>query len=72
MQFDTLFHTLAQRHGFRTYRAELLMLRDRTKTLTALVAAEQLVQAKAAEVRRLQVFLRRAPVECFSRLLPTL
>lgn len=37
VQFDPLFHTLAQRHGFRTYLAGLLMPRDRSKTLTALV-----------------------------------
>jgi hypothetical protein len=36
-------HTLAQRHGFRTYLSGLLMPRDRSKTLTALVGAEPLV-----------------------------
>jgi hypothetical protein len=34
---------LAQRHGFRTYLSGLLMPRDRSKTLTALVGAEPLV-----------------------------
>ena len=57
VQFDPLFHTLAQRHGFRTYLAGLLMPRDRSKTLTALVGAEPLVQAQAAEVQQLQFFL---------------
>ncbi|MFL6632083.1 MAG: hypothetical protein ACJ8HJ_07190 [Massilia sp.] len=60
MQFDPLFHTLAQRHGFRTYLAGLLMPRDRSKTLTALVGAEPLVQSQAAEVQRLQFFLSEA------------
>jgi hypothetical protein len=45
VQFDPLFHTLAQRQGFRTYLSGLLMPRDRSKTLTALVGAEPLVQA---------------------------
>ena len=45
VQFDSLFHTLAQRHGFRTHLAGLLMPRDRSKTLTALVGAEPLIQA---------------------------
>ena len=57
VQFDPLFHTLAQRHGFRTYLAGLLMPRDRSKTLTALVGAEPLIQAQAAEVQQLQFFL---------------
>ena len=39
VQFDPLFRTLAQRHGFRTYLAGLLMPRDRSKTLTALFGA---------------------------------
>jgi SRSO17 transposase len=60
VQFDPLFHTLAQRQGFRTYLAGLLMPRDRSKTLTALVGAEPLVQAQAAEVQRLQFFLSEA------------
>ena len=54
VQFDSLFHTLAQRHGFRTYLAGLLMPRDRSKPLTALVGAEPLIQAQAAEVQQLQ------------------
>lgn len=33
VQFDSLFHTLAQRHGFRTYLAGLLLPRDRSKTV---------------------------------------
>jgi hypothetical protein len=33
VQFDPLFHTLAQRHGFRTYLAGLLLPRDRSKTV---------------------------------------
>ena len=57
VQFDHLFHTLAQRYGFRTYLAGLLMPRDRSKTLTALAGAEPLVQAQAAEVQQLQFFL---------------
>ena len=60
MQFDPLFQTLAQRHGFRTYLAGLLLPRERSKTLTALVGAEPLVQAQAAEVQRLQFFLSEA------------
>jgi len=60
VQFDPLFRTLAQRHGFRTYLSGLLMPRDRSKTLTALVGAEPLVQAQAAEVQRLQFFLSEA------------
>jgi FOG: Transposase len=60
VQFDPLFHTLAQRRGFRTYLAGLLMPRDRSKTLTALVGAEPLVQAQAAEVQQLQFFLSEA------------
>jgi len=60
VQFDPLFQTLAQRHGFRTYLAGLLLPRERSKTLTALVGAEPLVQAQAAEVQRLQFFLSEA------------
>lgn len=40
--------------------AGLLLPRDRSKTLRALVGAEPLVQAKAAEVQRLQLFLPEA------------
>lgn len=56
VQFDPVFQTRAQRHGFRTYLSGLLLPRDRSKTLTALVGAEPLVQAQAAEVQRLQFF----------------
>lgn len=42
VQFDHLFHTLAQRYEFRTYLSGLLMPRDRSKTLIALVGAEPL------------------------------
>ena len=38
--FDSLFHTRTQRQRFRDYLAGLLLPRDRTKTLTALVGAE--------------------------------
>jgi len=57
MHFDPLFHSLAQRHHFRTYLAGLLAPRDRPKTLTALAGAEPLVQAQAAPVQQLQFFL---------------
>jgi SRSO17 transposase len=60
VQFDPLFQTLAQRYGFRTYLSGLLLPRERSKTLTALVGAEPLVQAQAAEVQRLQFFLSEA------------
>ena len=60
VQFDSLLQTRAQRHGFRTYLSGLLLPRDRSKTLTALVGAEPLVQAQAAEVQRLQFFLSEA------------
>ncbi|MDB5794059.1 MAG: Transposase [Noviherbaspirillum sp.] len=40
VQFDSLFHSLAQRRCFRTYLAGLLAPRDRPKTLTALAGAE--------------------------------
>ena len=60
VQFDSLFGSLAQRQGFRTYLAGLLLPRDRSKTLTALVGAEPLVQAQAAQVQRLQFFLSEA------------
>lgn len=55
--FDPLFHSLAQRHSFRTYLAGLLAPRDRPKTLTALAGAEPLVQAQTAPVQQLQFFL---------------
>lgn len=57
IQFDSLFHSLAQRSNFRTYLAGLLAPRDRAKTLTALAGAEPLVQAQAAPVQQLQFFL---------------
>jgi len=60
VQFEPLFQTLAQRHGFRTYLSGLLLPRELSKTLTALVGAEPLVQAQAAEVQRLQFFLSEA------------
>lgn len=60
VQFDSLFHSLAQRHHFRTYLAGLLAPRDRPKTLTALAGAEPLVQAQAAPVQQLQFFLSEA------------
>jgi SRSO17 transposase len=59
-QFDSLFQTLAQRHGFRTYLSGFVLPSDRSKTLTALVGAEPLVQAQAAEVQRLQFFMSEA------------
>ena len=60
MQFNSRFQTLAQRRGFRTYLSGLLLPRDRSKTLTALVGAERLVQAQAADLQRLQFFLSEA------------
>ena len=54
VQFDPLLQTPAQRHGFRCVLSGLLLPRDRSKTLTALV------QAQAAEVQRLQFFLSEA------------
>ena len=57
VQFEPLFQTLAQRHGFRTYLCGLSSPRERSKTLTALVGAEPLVQVQAAQVQRLQFFL---------------
>jgi SRSO17 transposase len=55
--FDDLFHSVAQRRGFRDYLQGLLLPRDRQKTLTALAGAEPVVQAQAAAVQRLQFFL---------------
>lgn len=57
VQFDSLFHSLAQRHSFRTYLAGLLAPRQRNKTLTALAGAEPVVQAQTAPVQQLQFFL---------------
>ena len=42
------------------YTGRRALLRGRSKTLTALVGAEPLVQAQAAEVQRLQFFLSEA------------
>lgn len=50
MQFDPLFQTRAQHHGFRTYQSSLLLPRDWFETLTALVGDAPLVQVQAAEV----------------------
>jgi SRSO17 transposase len=57
VHFDPLFHSLAQRHHFRTYLAGLLAPRDRPKTLTAIAGAQPLVQAQSAPVQQLQFFL---------------
>ena len=56
-----LLQTLAQRQSFRTYLSGLLFPRDQSKTLTALVGAEPLIQPQAAEVQWLQVFCPRPP-----------
>ena len=45
---------------FETYLSGLLLPRDRSKTLTALVGAEPLVQPQTGEVQRLQFFLSEA------------
>ena len=58
--FDDLFHPQIQRQRFRAYLAGLLLPRDRTKTLTALVGAEPIVQAQIAPVQQLQFFLTEA------------
>lgn len=42
MQFDPLLKTQAQRRGFRTNLSGLLLPRDRSKALTALVGTEPL------------------------------
>jgi SRSO17 transposase len=55
--FDDLFGHLAQRRGFRAYLQGVLLPHDRHKTLTGLAGAEPVVQAQAAEVQRLQLFL---------------
>jgi SRSO17 transposase len=55
--FDDLFHTHIQRRRFREYLAGLLLPRDRTKTLTALVGATPITQAQTAPVQQLQFFL---------------
>jgi hypothetical protein len=57
VHFGAVFHSLAQRHNFRTYLASsLLAPRQRNKTLTALAGAEPVVQAQAAPVQQLQFF----------------
>jgi hypothetical protein len=56
-RFDDLFHSLAQRRGFREYLAGLLAPRDRNKTLTALAGAEPVTGAGHPAVQRLQFFL---------------
>jgi SRSO17 transposase len=56
-QFDDLFSVLAPRESFRAYLQGLLLLRDRKKTLTALVGTEPVLGAQAAPVQRLQFFL---------------
>ena len=58
--FDDLFHTHIQCRRFREYLAGLLLPRDRTKTLTALVGAEPITQAQTAPVQQLQFFLSEA------------
>src|SRR5258706_14239858 len=58
--FDDLFHTSIQCRRFREYLAGLLLPRDRTKTLTALVGAEPIPQAQTAAVQHLQFFLAEA------------
>ncbi|OGB35315.1 MAG: hypothetical protein A3F78_11735 [Burkholderiales bacterium RIFCSPLOWO2_12_FULL_61_40] len=52
MQFDSLFHSSAQRQSFRTYLAGLLLPRERPKTLTALAGVEPLVQARRGVLGR--------------------
>jgi SRSO17 transposase len=59
-RFDDLFHSLAQRRGFREYLAGLLGPRDRNKTLTALAGAEPVTGAGHPAVQRLQFFLSEA------------
>jgi len=58
--FDELFHTHIQRRRFREYLAGLLLPRDRTKTLTALVGAEPITQAQTAPVQQRHFFLSEA------------
>src|SRR5438309_11915556 len=55
--FDDLFTHVAQRRGFREYRAGLLAPRERNKTLTALAGAEPVTGSKLPAVQRLQFFL---------------
>src|SRR5690606_37625176 len=56
-QFDDLFSSLTQRHGFRECLAGLLAPRDRNKTLTALAGAEPVTGTQHPAVQRLQFFL---------------
>jgi len=56
-RFDSLFSSLAQRRGFRDYLQDLLLPRDRNKTLTGLGGAELIAGAQHREVQRLQWFL---------------
>jgi DDE superfamily endonuclease len=56
-RFDDLFTRVAQRRGFREYRAGLLAPRERSKTLTALAGAEPVTGAQHPAVQRLQFFL---------------
>jgi hypothetical protein len=56
-RFDPLFGSLAQRRGFRTYLAGLLLPRERNKTLTCLAGVEPVVGAQHPAGQRLQFFL---------------
>jgi SRSO17 transposase len=56
-RFGDLFHSLAQRRGFREYLAGLLVPRDRNKTLTALAGAGPVAGAGHPAVQRRQFFL---------------
>jgi SRSO17 transposase len=56
-EFDGLFRSLAQRHGFRDYLQGLLLPRNRNKTQTGLAGAEPITGAQHREVQRLQWFL---------------
>ena len=49
--------SLAQRRGFRTYLAGLLLPRERNKTLTCLAGVEPVVGAQHPAAQRLQFFL---------------
>jgi SRSO17 transposase len=55
--FDDLFCHRAQRRSFRDYLQELLLPRERNKTLTALAGTEPGVGAQAAAVQQLQSFV---------------
>src|SRR5688500_11681222 len=56
-RFDGLLGSLAQRRSFRAYLQDLLLPRDRNKTLTALAGAEPVLGAQHAAVQGLQFFL---------------